>query len=119
MLQIYQCQPGSAAEKIREEVEKVAKAWATYSGDKTRANLLLLLMKLTDVKACVNTAMAQIHKAVDVENDKRRAKNATGEGKYTALIDFRIVKYYAKEAVIEKNLRRGYYTEDGEEEEHE
>lgn len=76
-------------------------------------------MELTDVKACVNTAMAQIHKAVDVENDKRRAKNATGEGKYTALLDFRIVKYYAKEAVIEKNLRRGYYIEDGEEEEHE
>lgn len=108
--------PEAQLEKIREELEEAAEAWATYSTDKTRANLLHLLMELTDVKACVNTAMAQIHKTVDVENDKRRAKNAAGEGKYTALIDFRIVQYYAKEAVIEKNLRRGYYIEDGEEE---
>lgn len=111
--------PEAQLEKIREEVEEVAEAWATYSGDKTRANLLLLLMELTDVKACVNTAMAQIHKAVEVENNERCAKSATGEGEYTALLDFRNTMFYAKKAVIEKNLRRGYYTEDREEEEHE
>lgn len=111
--------PEAQLEKIREKVEEVAKAWAAYSGDKTRANLLLLLMELTDVKACVNTAMAQIHKAVEVENNERCAKSVTGEGNYIALLDFRNVKFYAKKAVIEKNLRRGYYTEDREEEEHE
>lgn len=108
--------PEAQLEKIREELEEVAEAWATYSADKTRANLLHLLMELTDVKACVNTAMAQIHKAVEVENNERCAKSATGEGEYTALLDFRNTMFYAKKAVIKKNLRRGYYTEDREEE---
>ena len=98
--------------KIREEVEEVAQAWAAYSADKTGDNLQKLLVELLDVKACVNTAMAQIHKDNDNENRKRTVKNKTGESKYIPLLDFRFNKWRAKGIVIEKNLRRGYYIED-------
>lgn len=108
--------PDDQLEKIREEVEEVAEAWATYSNDKTIANLRLLLMELTDVKACVNTAIAQIHKDVVKENIKRREER---KNDFAPWFNFWSIKKSAKQAVIEKNLRRGYYIADGEEEEYE
>lgn len=109
--------PEQQLEKIREEVEEAAQAWAIYSKDKTGENLQQLLVELLDVKACVNTAMAQIHKDNDHENEKRHALNQTeahkqsidGKRKFVRLLDFRWHKFRAKERVVDKNLRRGYY----------
>lgn len=115
--------------KIREEVEEVAQAWKAYSEDKTSKNLEQLLVELLDVKACVNTAMAQIHKDNDKENTYRLALSKAETAKQKAdvnyvrhffpLLDFRWHKSRAKGIVVEKNLRRGYYIEAEEEAEHE
>ena len=104
--------PEQQLAKIREEVEEVAQAWQAYSADKTGQNLQKLLVELLDVKARVNTAMAQIHKDNDNENRKRTAKNKTDKSKHILLLDFRFNKWLAKTEVIEKNMRRGYYIED-------
>ncbi len=106
--------PEAQLEKIREEVEEVAEAWAAYNGDKTRANLLHLLMELTDVKACVNTAIAQIHKGVDKDNAKRQEEGQR-LGIFAPHLDFWSINQKSKQNVIKKNLRRGYYVEDREE----
>lgn len=113
--------PEQQLAKIREEVEEVAQAWTAYSADKTAENLQQLLVELLDVKACVNTAMAQIHKDNDTENTKRGTMNLAEaqkqmmapatERKFFPLLDFRYHKSRAKSKVIDKNLRRGYYIE--------
>lgn len=109
--------PEAQLAKIREEVEEVAQAWADYYADKTGANLEKLLVELLDVKACVNTAMAQINKDNDNENRKRAAK--IKEGKCIPLLHFEYHKSRAKSIVVEKNLRRGYYVLDEREVDHE
>lgn len=101
--------PDEQLAKLREEVEEVAQAWKAYSEDKTAENLQQLLVELFDVKACVNTAMAQIHRDNDNENRKRATENKTDHSKHILLLDFRHYKWRAKEKVIDKNLRRGYY----------
>lgn len=104
--------PDEQLAKLREEVEEVAQAWKAYFADKTAENLQQLLVELIDVKACVNTAMAQIHRDNDNENRKRTAKNRADHSKHIPLLDFRHYKWRAKGKVIDKNLRRGYYRED-------
>ena len=114
--------PQEQLAKLREEVEEVAQAWSAYSADKTAENLQQLLVELLDVKACVNTAMAQIELDNEKENTKRGAMNLAEarkqmanpatERKYFPLLDFRYHKSRAKSKVIDKNLRRGYYCEE-------
>lgn len=111
--------PDEQLAKLREEVEEVAQAWKAYSEDKTAENLQQLLVELFDIKACVNTAMVQIHKDTEIENTKRGTMNIaearkqmsdpTTERKYFSLLDFNYYTSRAKEKVIDKNLRRGYY----------
>lgn len=114
--------PEEQLAKLREEVEEVAQAWEAYSEHKTAENLQQLLVELLDVKACVNTAMAQIRKDNKIENTKRGTMNLaearkqmadpTAERKHYHLLDFRYHKSRAKEKVINKNLRRGYYCDE-------
>lgn len=86
-------------DKIREEVEEVDEAWAAFEVDSNQENLKNLLMELLDVKACVNTAMVQIEKELC---DSIFTVNMGN-------LDFRSALNMEKEAVVQKNMRRGYY----------
>lgn len=97
--------PEQQLAKIREEVEEVAQAWEEYSKNKNVDSLQHLLVELLDVKACVNTAILQIHENVNRCNfESLESRNG--------YLEFYSVEQAAKREVIEKNLRRGYYIED-------
>lgn len=64
--------PEAQLEKIREKLEEAAEAWATYSADKTRANLLHLIMELTDVKACINILLYYLTLELSNTTQKKR-----------------------------------------------
>ncbi len=109
--------PEAQIDKIREEVEEVAAAWAEFKADKNQENLKNLLMELLDVKACVNTALVQIEQAAykydkeiikaqphNMSEDEYFGKNGVGK-----LLQFFSAYPAAKDAVIKKNMRRGYY----------
>lgn len=114
--------PDEQLEKMLEEVLEVSDAWKLFENEKNEENLVPLLMELLDVKACVNTAIAQLQLAVEDYNDgeneyeqKGMYKNATAVVTYKCLDDYISFKRCYKEAkrnVIAKNMVRGYYVLD-------
>lgn len=115
-------------EKLLEEVLEVTNAWKVLNREYSYETLKSLLMELLDVKACVNTAIAQLELYVEKENYERslrlvEASNANDNIGDTLTkirqlnseqIIFDCCLRDAKDAVVEKNLRRGYYLEDKE-----
>ncbi len=109
--------PEAQIDKIREEVEEVAEAWAAFENDKNKKNLQALLVELLDVKACVNTALAQIEQTAykyDAEIVKAQPQNMSEDEYFSPngvgkLLQFFATCPSAKRAVIVKNMRRGYY----------
>lgn len=81
--------PEEQIAKIKEELAEVEAACTEYKEMPSDVKLLALLMEIIDVKACCNTLIYQL------TNDNF--------GAFTIYAD-------AKEAVIAKNLARGYYS---------
>ena len=81
--------PEEQIAKIKEELAEVEAACTEYKEMPSDVKLLALLMEIIDVKACCNTLIYQL------ANDNAR-----------------VLAFYAdaKEAVIAKNLARGYYS---------
>lgn len=117
--------PDEQQEKLLEEVLEVTNAWKVLNREYSYETLKSLLMELLDVKACVNTAIAQLELYVEKENLKQStllaqsAANATWAESVFLIretnkkqIIFDCCLRDAKDAVVEKNLRRGYYLED-------
>lgn len=109
--------PEEQIDKIREEVEEVAEAWAAFENNKNKKNLQALLMELLDVKACVNTALVQVKEAAckyDKEIIKAQPQDMSEDEYFTPNVVGKLLQFFAaypaaKDAVIEKNMRRGYY----------
>lgn len=119
--------PDEQQEKLLEEVLKVTNAWKVLNREYSYETLKSLLMELLDVKACVNTAIAQLELYVEKENLKQSALLAQISSTATMAeslqrmreinskqIIFECCLRDAKDAVVEKNMRRGYYLEDKE-----
>ncbi len=119
--------PDEQQDKLLEEVLEVTDAWKELQRDYNYENLKALLMELLDVKACVNTAIVQLDRYVMKENlkisEKIKQLPASSDMFSDALkiralnesqIIFNSCLRDAKDAVVEKNLRRGYYLEDKE-----
>ena len=81
--------PEEQIAKIKEELAEVEAAYIELKEMPTESRLLALLMEIIDVKACCNTLIYQL------TNDNFEAF---------------VIYAKAKEAVIRKNLARGYYT---------
>lgn len=81
--------PEEQIAKIKEELAEVEAAYTEFKKVPTEDKLLALLMEIIDVKACCNTLIYQL------ANDNAK-----------------VLAFYAdaKEAVIAKNLARGYYS---------
>lgn len=104
--------PDAQLEKMLEEVLEVSDAWKIFEEEKNEENLLPLLMELLDVKACVNTAIAQIEYAVKQSNDARANQCRSGSMLFQSIdkmVDFKQCQKKAKREVIKKNMARGYY----------
>ena len=117
--------PDEQQDKLMEKVLEVSDAWKELQRDYNYENLKCLLMELLDVKACVNTAIAQLELSVEKENLKQSALLAQISSAATMAeslqrmreinskqIIFECCLRDAKDAVVEKNMRRGYYLED-------
>lgn len=117
--------PDEQQDKLMEEVLEVTDAWKELQRDYNYENLKALLMELIDVKASVNTAIAQLEFYTEKENLKQSALLAQSAANATLAeslqrmreanqkqIIFDCCLRDAKDAVVEKNLRRGYYLED-------
>lgn len=110
--------PEEQIDKIREEVEEVAEAWAAFENNKNKKNLQALLVELLDVKVCVNTALVQIEEAAykhDAEMVKAQPDNMSEDEYFSPNGVCKLLQFFsaypaAKKAVIEKNMRRGYYS---------
>lgn len=81
--------PEEQIAKIKEELAEVEAAYIELKEMPTESRLLALLMEIIDVKACCNTLIYQL------TNDNFEAF---------------VIYAKAKEAVIRKNLARGYYS---------
>lgn len=81
--------PEEQIAKIKEELAEVEAAYTEFKKVLAEDKLLALMMEIIDVKACCNTLIYQL------TNDNF--------GAFTIYAD-------AKEAVIAKNLARGYYS---------
>ena len=119
--------PDEQQDKLLEEVLEATNAWKVLNREYSYETLKSLLMELLDVKACVNTAIVQLDRYVMNENlkisEKIRQLPASNDVFSDALkvralnksqIIFNACLRDAKDAVVEKNLRRGYYLEDKE-----
>lgn len=119
--------PDEQQEKLLEDVLEVTNAWKVLNREYSYETLKSLLMELIDVKACVNTAIAQLEFYTEKENLKQSALLAQSAANATLAeslqrmreankkqIIFDCCLHDAKDAVVEKNLRRGYYLEDKE-----
>lgn len=119
--------PDEQQEKLLEEVLEATNAWKVLNREYSYETLKSLLMELLDVKACVNTAIAQLQLYVEKENLKQSALLAQSAANATLAesvfkireankkqIIFDCCLRDAKDAVVEKNLRHGYYLEDKE-----
>lgn len=117
--------PDEQQDKLMEEVLEVSDAWKELQRDYNYENLKALLMKLIDVKASVNTAIAQLELYTEKENLKQSALLAQSAANATLAESVFLIRETnkkqiifdcclrdAKDAVVEKNLRRGYYLED-------
>lgn len=109
--------PEEQIDKILEEVNEVDEAWAAFEYEKNKKNLQALLVELLDVKACVNTALAQIEEFADKydkEIIKAQPHNISEDEYFTPNVVGKLLQFFsaypaAKDAVIKKNMRRGYY----------
>ena len=81
--------PEEQIAKIKEELSEVEAAYTEFKKMPTERALLALLIEVIDVKACCNTLIYQL------TNDNFEAF---------------VIYAKAKEAVIRKNLARGYYS---------
>lgn len=109
--------PEEQIDKILEEVNEVDEAWAAFEYEKNKKNLQALLVELLDVKACVNTALAQIEEFADKYDKKiinAQPHNMSEDEYFTPNVVGKLLQFFsaypaAKDAVIKKNMRRGYY----------
>lgn len=81
--------PEEQIAKIKEELAEVEATYTEFKKVPTEDKLLALMMEIIDVKACCNTLIYQL------TNDNFEAF---------------VIYAKAKEAVIRKNLARGYYS---------